>query len=98
MNLEKSILRALDQINARGLIRFYAFAKTGSFRAASELLGCSEKGIYEATRVLKETLDVRLYTAKRYSDLTEAGEHLAGMLTTIFEDLDNAIQQTKELK
>ena len=82
-----------------GLTVFLAVAETRSFRAASERLGVTRSAVSQAFQRLEDRLGVALaQRTTRSVRLTESGEQLYEIARPAVEDLEAALQATRELR
>lgn len=73
---------------------FLAVAEQDNFRAAADQLGVTRSAVSQGVRRLEDALGVTLVTrTTRAVHLTEAGEHLLGVLSEPMSDIGNVLER-----
>ena len=82
----------MKQLPLAGLRAFEAAARTGSFRAAAELMGVTPSAVSHAVRTLEQTLQTALFCRDgRAVGLTAHGETLLRHVSQGFEELKRGV-------
>ncbi|MDZ4742793.1 MAG: LysR family transcriptional regulator [Verrucomicrobiota bacterium] len=85
-------------LNSFHLSAFLAVAREGSFTAAARILNLSQPAISHSIKLLESDLECRLFEREGKSvRLTQAGEQLEVTAKRIFNDMDTARSEIKNL-
>jgi DNA-binding transcriptional LysR family regulator len=77
---------------------FLAIASTGTFTSTAERLGISQPALSKAVQRLERDVGVRLITrTSRGAELTEAGRAFHARLQAVSRDMDDAVQEARDL-